>query len=118
MPPEARAGDIVTVCKEIPVIDRQNDRLEIVQQILKACQEFGVFQVINHGFSDKMMENMMALYDEFFNFPVEDKLGVYSEKPCKGCTLYTSGLEYGKEDVHYWKDALKPSYSSLTILAG
>ncbi|KAJ0512557.1 putative oxoglutarate/iron-dependent dioxygenase, non-heme dioxygenase domain-containing protein [Helianthus annuus] len=107
MPPERRAGDYITVCKEIPVINLEDDRSEIVRQILKACQEFGVFQVINHGVSDKMMEDMMALYDEFFNLPVEDKLGVYSEKLRKGCTLYTSGLEYAKEDVHYWKDTLK-----------
>ncbi|KAI3806067.1 hypothetical protein L1987_21959 [Smallanthus sonchifolius] len=107
MPPERRAIDFVTFCKEIPVINLQNDQLEIVQQILKACQEYGLFQVINHGVSDKTMEDMMALYDEFFNLPVEDKLGVYSEKPRKGCTLYTSGLEYPKEDVHYWKDTLK-----------
>ncbi|KAL8267807.1 hypothetical protein R6Q59_001605 [Mikania micrantha] len=107
MPPERRAGDFVRVCNEIPVINLVNDRREIVQQILKACQEFGLFQVINHGVPDKMMEDMMALYDEFFNLPVEDKLGVYAEKPRKGCTLYTSGLEYAKEDVHYWKDTLK-----------
>ncbi|XP_076905252.1 hyoscyamine 6-dioxygenase-like [Bidens hawaiensis] len=111
LPPERRAGDFVTVCNEIPLIDLEDDRSDIVRQIIKACQEFGVFQVINHGVSDKMMEGMMALYDEFFNLPVEDKLGIYSEKPLKGCTLYTSGLEYAKEDVHYWKDTLKhPCY--------
>ncbi|KAI3760171.1 hypothetical protein L1987_50562 [Smallanthus sonchifolius] len=108
MPPERRAGDFVTLCKEIPVIDLQNDRSEIVQLILKACQEFGIFQVINHGVSGKMMQDMMALYDEFFNLPVEDKLGVYSEKRGnKGCMLYTSGSEYAKEDVHLWKDTLR-----------
>ncbi|KAL8224951.1 hypothetical protein R6Q57_017508 [Mikania cordata] len=58
MPPERRAEDFVTVCNEIPVI--------------------------NHGVPDKMMKDMMALYDEFFNLPVEDKLGVYAEKPRKG----------------------------------
>ncbi|KAK1412615.1 hypothetical protein QVD17_34005 [Tagetes erecta] len=107
MPPERRAEDFLTVCKEIPVINLQNARSEIVKQVLKACQEFGVFQVINHGVSARMMEDTMALYDEFFNLPVEDKLGVYSETPRRGCTLYTSGLEYAKEEVHYWKDTLK-----------
>lgn len=45
MPPERRPGDFIAVCKEIPVINLQNDRSEVVQQILKACQEFGLFQV-------------------------------------------------------------------------
>ncbi|PWA34910.1 hyoscyamine 6-dioxygenase [Artemisia annua] len=89
MPPERRAGDFVTISKDIPVINLQNDR------------------VINHGVPDEMMADMRVLYDEFFNMPVEDKLGVYAEKFGKGCTLYTSGMNYAKEDVHYWKDTLK-----------
>lgn len=107
MPPERRAGDFVTINKDIPVINLQNDRSDIVQQITKACQEFGLFQVINHGVPDEMMADIRVLYDEFFNMPVEDKLGVYAEKFGNGCTLYTSGLNYAKEDVHYWKDTLK-----------
>ncbi|XP_024982278.1 hyoscyamine 6-dioxygenase-like [Cynara cardunculus var. scolymus] len=111
MPPERRPGDFVSVCNEIPVIDLQEnpnvDRSQIVQQILKASQEFGLFQVINHGVSAKMMEDIRVLYDEFFNMSIDDKLGVYSETFGTGCTLYTSGLDYAKEDVHYWKDTLK-----------
>ncbi|KAI3678813.1 hypothetical protein L6452_38116 [Arctium lappa] len=112
MPPERRSGDFVSVCDEIPVIDLQEnpkiDRSDIIQQILKACQEFGLFQVINHGVSEKMMEDMRVLYHEFFNMPVDDKLGVYSEIwRNTGCSLYTSGFTYAEEDVHYWKDTLK-----------
>jgi len=107
MPPERRAGDFVTISKDIPVINLQNDRSDIIQQVMKACQEFGLFQVINHGVPEEMMADMRVLYDEFFNMPVEDKLGVYAEKFGDGCTLYTSGLNYAKEDVHYWKDTLK-----------
>ncbi|KAL4585766.1 hypothetical protein LXL04_010392 [Taraxacum kok-saghyz] len=126
MPPERRPGDFITVCKDIPVIDLQNDRFEIVQQILKACQEFGLFQTIkltqaptfiissftgdqsdNHGVSEELMADIRALYDEFFNMPIEDKLSVYSETFGRGCKLYTSGLNYAEEYVHYWKDTLK-----------
>ncbi|KAJ9564825.1 hypothetical protein OSB04_000791 [Centaurea solstitialis] len=112
MPPERRAGDTVSVCNEIPVIDLQenpkNNRSDIIQHILKASQEFGLFQVINHEVSEKMMEDMMLLYHEFFNMSIDDKLGVYSETPGAGvdCVLYTSSLNYAKEDVHFWKDTL------------
>ncbi|KAJ9565151.1 hypothetical protein OSB04_001117 [Centaurea solstitialis] len=108
-----RPGDFVSVCNEIPVIDLQEnpniDQSDIIQQILKACQQFGLFQVINHGVSEKMMEDMRVLYNEFFNMPIEDKLGVYSEThgALSKCALYTSGLDYSKEDVHFWKDTLK-----------
>ncbi|KAJ9564985.1 hypothetical protein OSB04_000951 [Centaurea solstitialis] len=112
MPPERRPGDFVSVCNDIPVIDLQEnantDRSDIIQQIHKACQEFGFFQVINHGVSEKMMEDMRVLYHEFFNMPIDDKLGLFSETSsvASGCSLYTSGLNYHKEDVHYWKDTL------------
>ncbi|KAL4585767.1 hypothetical protein LXL04_010393 [Taraxacum kok-saghyz] len=107
MPPERRPGNFVAVCKEIPVIDLQNDRYETVQQILKACQEFGLFQVINHGVSKKMMADIRVLYDEFFNMSMEDKLGLYAKTYGKGCTLHTSGVNYANEKVHLWKDTLK-----------
>lgn len=53
-PPETRPG-ILTVpsCKTIPVIDLNRadvqNRTDIVQQILKASQEFGFFQVNTRG---------------------------------------------------------------------
>lgn len=72
----------------------------------KTWVEIGI-QVINHGVSEEMMADIRVLYDEFFNMPIEDKLSVYSENFGKGCTLYTSGLNYAKEDVHFWKDTLK-----------
>ncbi|GMP41015.1 hypothetical protein CsSME_00011266 [Camellia sinensis var. sinensis] len=49
LPPDRRPGIVnVPIGKDIPVIDFQSivdpdDRVEIVQQILKACQEFGLF---------------------------------------------------------------------------
>ncbi|XP_071697092.1 hyoscyamine 6-dioxygenase-like [Rutidosis leptorrhynchoides] len=107
MPPENRPGDFIKVCNEIPVINLQDDRSKIVPQILKACSEFGLFQVIKHGVSDKMMADISDLYDEFFNMSVEEKSGLYSEKHDEGFTLYTSGMNYTKEDVHYWKDTLR-----------
>nr|XP_043635258.1 hyoscyamine 6-dioxygenase-like [Erigeron canadensis] len=109
VPPERRCGDFVAVCKDIPVIDLQKQRPESVQQILKACQEFGVFQVVNHGLTDKMMADMRVLYDEFFNMPVEEKLDVYSDKPGEcvlSTTTSTSTSHYAKEHVLSWRDTL------------
>ncbi|KAJ9565150.1 hypothetical protein OSB04_001116 [Centaurea solstitialis] len=112
MPPEKRPGDSVSVCNEIPVIDLhenlKNNRSDIIKHILKACQEFGLFQVINHGVSEKMMEDVMVLYHEFFNMSIDDKLCVYSETPLgAACSLYPSSLNYAKEDVHFWRDILR-----------
>lgn len=51
LPKEERPGDIAApVCKDIPVIDLSQaegslDRYEIIQTMMKASQEFGIFQV-------------------------------------------------------------------------
>ena len=52
LPPERRPS-AVPPCKTIPVIDLRGlncDRTNLVQQIIKASQEYGFFQVINHCF--------------------------------------------------------------------
>lgn len=49
-PPDKRPGKLIFPdCKDIPTIDLEKaeglDRAEIIQQIMKASQEFGFFQV-------------------------------------------------------------------------
>jgi hypothetical protein len=50
LPPDERPGKhVFPVCKDIPIVDlekaRCNERTELVQQILKATQDFGFFRV-------------------------------------------------------------------------
>ncbi|KAI8549831.1 hypothetical protein RHMOL_Rhmol06G0056000 [Rhododendron molle] len=81
-------GDIeVPVCKDLPVIDLSqldgiDHRVKIVQQIMKANRDFGMFQVINHGVSEELVDETMTLFKEFFNMPTEDNamelVGSYS----------------------------------------
>ncbi|KAK3026170.1 hypothetical protein RJ639_040557 [Escallonia herrerae] len=111
MPPERRPGNFLSICKEIPLIDlgqaAGSGRAQVVQQIIKAGQEFGFFQVINHGVSEEMMQDTMDLYKEFFGLPAEENASLCTDDNSKSCRLFTSGLNYAKEEVHYWKDTLK-----------
>lgn len=72
----------------------------LIKFVLKA-------QVINHGVSEDLMKETMSLYKEFFNMAAEDKASLYSEDLSQSTRLYTSGLDYTKEEVHNWKDTLK-----------
>ncbi|KAI9119427.1 hypothetical protein K1719_010102 [Acacia pycnantha] len=70
-PPEKRPGDLrVPVDEVIPVIDlseaEQGDRTATIQKILKAAQEFGFFQVINHAVSQNLMNESMVVCKELF----------------------------------------------------
>ncbi|XP_059660366.1 protein DOWNY MILDEW RESISTANCE 6-like isoform X2 [Cornus florida] len=111
-PPDQRPGKlIVPLCKTIPVIDlgkaEDHDQSDIVQQILNASQEFGFFQVINHGVSENLVDDTVSLFKEFFNMPDEDKASVYSEDSNKSCKLFTSSLNYANEEFHLWRDNLR-----------
>ncbi|MBA0611627.1 hypothetical protein Godav_012299 [Gossypium davidsonii] len=111
-PPETRPGNhIIPRSNAIPVIDLSNasahDRTLVVQQILKASQEFGFFQVINHGVSEDLMNDTMNVFKEFFELPAEDKADLYSEEFNRPCKLYTSSANYDGDKVHLWRDSLR-----------
>ncbi|GMP25596.1 hypothetical protein CsSME_00002391 [Camellia sinensis var. sinensis] len=97
LPPDRRPGMVnVPIGKDIPVIDFQtiadpDDRIEVVQQILKACQEFGLFQVINHGVSRTLVDEAMNVLNEFFcTTPTEYKAQFVKDARDKSCVLFTS----------------------------
>ncbi|GER33436.1 2-oxoglutarate (2OG) and Fe(II)-dependent oxygenase superfamily protein [Striga asiatica] len=90
-----------------PVIDFGcGDTKLIANQIAQACQQNGCFQVINHGVSEELMEKMVRVTREFFELPVEEKMKLYSNDPCKTMRLSTSS-NFLKEKVHNWRDYLR-----------
>ncbi|KAL3603505.1 hypothetical protein D5086_004364 [Populus alba] len=111
-PEETRPGKVaIALCESIPVIDlgdiAGHNRANIAQEILKASQEFGFFQVINHGVSKALMNDTMSVFKEVFEMPAEDLAGIYSEDPDRSCRLFTSSNSYANEDVHNWRDFLR-----------
>ena len=62
--------------------------------------------MINHGVSESLMNEAMDVCKDFFDMPGEYKAGFYSNDPIKSCRLYTSTLNYDKEEFHYWRDNL------------
>ncbi|KAJ4822097.1 hypothetical protein Tsubulata_002812, partial [Turnera subulata] len=113
-PPEERARElVVSSCKTIPVIDLGDtggaggDRAIAVQNVLKARQELGFFQVINHGVPEDLMSSAMSVFKEFFEMPAEDRASLYSEDPNRSCRVFSSTLSYARESVHFWRDGLR-----------
>ncbi|PIN04039.1 Hyoscyamine (6S)-dioxygenase [Handroanthus impetiginosus] len=108
-PPDKRPGKhVFPVFRNVPVIDLQksedHNRAGIIQQIFHASQEFGFFQVINHGIPVSLMDDTMNVFKEFFGMPAEYKAGFYSTDGSKKCRIYSSTMNYDKEEVHYWRD--------------
>ncbi|XVF21600.1 hypothetical protein REPUB_Repub12eG0103800 [Reevesia pubescens] len=111
-PPETRPGKlIVPSCNTIPVIDLSKaegqNRTDIVQQILNASEEFGFFQVVNHGIPENLMNEGIDVFKEVFEMPAEDKAVLYSNDPKRSCRLSTSSANYDWEKNHLWRDNLR-----------
>ncbi|XP_065856864.1 protein LATERAL BRANCHING OXIDOREDUCTASE 1-like [Euphorbia lathyris] len=68
--PELKSMDIK---EEIPVIDLSSETAQVVFMIRKACQKYGFFQVINHGVSTELRQNMERVAKQFFDQPLDQK---------------------------------------------
>ncbi|KAI7983045.1 Protein YIF1B-A [Camellia lanceoleosa] len=82
------------------------NQTELVQQIVKASQEFGFFQLINHGVPEGLVQDVMRVAKELFELPADDNASLYSEDPKKSCRLYMS-IDCVHEKVLFWRDTLR-----------
>lgn len=63
----------------IPVIDlqglwREEEQQNIIEQIGSACKKWGFMQIINHGVSENLLENINMQGRGLFSLPFEQKL--------------------------------------------
>ena len=85
---------------EVPVIDLSGKRSKVAKLIVKACEEYGFFKVINHGVPHHILNKMEDERFEFFDKPLVEKKQVRANNPfgygCKNIGLGgdTGELEY------------------------
>ncbi|KAK6918956.1 Non-hem dioxygenase N-terminal domain [Dillenia turbinata] len=82
----------------IPVIDLSGlngsddqKRSLTIKEIGSACEEWGFFQVKNHGVKISLMEEMVKAVEEFFNLPLEEK-NKYASNDVMDPVRYGTGL--------------------------
>ncbi|KAK8702365.1 hypothetical protein V6N13_020721 [Hibiscus sabdariffa] len=94
----------------IPVVDLQHlegpNRSTVVKAIGQACQNYGFFQVKNHGVSNEVIDKLMRVSKEFFHLPESERLKNYSDDPMKTTRLSTS-FNVRTENVSSWRDYLR-----------
>ncbi|CAI8607771.1 unnamed protein product [Vicia faba] len=94
----------------IPIIDLQgldsSNRYEIIQKIAHACQNYGFFQILNHGVSEKVVSDMMNVSKDFFNMSESERMKSYSDDPLKTTRLSTS-FNVKTEKISNWRDFLR-----------
>ncbi|KAI0520189.1 hypothetical protein KFK09_007660 [Dendrobium nobile] len=107
---------------EIPVISLQGmdeeggeggQRSEICRQIVAACEDWGIFQVVDHGLDAELIASMTRLAREFFALPAEEKLRFDMSGGKKGGFIVSSHLQ--GEVVQDWREIV--TYFSYPIHA-
>lgn len=103
---------------EIPVIsldgiDDVERRVEICDKIVKACENWGIFQVVDHGVDTKLLSEMTRLAREFFHMSPEEKLRFDMTGGKKGGFIVSSHLQ--GEAVQDWREIV--TYFSYPIKA-
>lgn len=101
---------------DIPVIsldgiDEESKRGEICKKIVEACEDWGIFQVIDHGVDGDLVKEMTRLAREFFALPPEEKLRFDMSGGKKGGFIVSSHLQ--GEAVQDWREIV--TYFSYPI---
>lgn len=72
------------------------------KSIVKACEEWGVFQVVDHGIDASLVAAMTELSHAFFYLPAEDKLWYHMSAGDRGGFSISSHLQ--GEAVQNWRE--------------
>nr|UWK01857.1 flavanone-3-hydroxylase [Erythronium umbilicatum]UWK01858.1 flavanone-3-hydroxylase [Erythronium umbilicatum] len=104
---------------DIPVIslagldDDEKVRTQICDKIVAACEDWGIFQVVDHGVDAALVADMARLAREFFALPPEEKLRFDMSGGKKGGFIVSSHLQ--GEAVQDWREIV--TYFSYPIRA-
>ncbi|KAG8389230.1 hypothetical protein BUALT_Bualt02G0207200 [Buddleja alternifolia] len=100
---------------QIPVIDLQgiherSRRIEIVDEIRKASQTWGFFQMVNHGVPISVTDAILDSTRRFHEQPKEDKMELYSSDGRRNVRFYTINGRLKKPDAASWRDAFSCTF--------
>ncbi|CAA7052166.1 unnamed protein product [Microthlaspi erraticum] len=100
---------------DIPVVDMSKvwGKPEGLMSVRGACEEWGFFQVVNHGVSHDLMERMRGAWREFFELPLEEKRK-YANSP-ETYEGYGSRLGVVKDAKLDWSDYFFLNYLPSSI---
>uniref|UniRef100_A0AAU7NIR9 Flavonol synthase n=1 Tax=Saraca asoca TaxID=1073321 RepID=A0AAU7NIR9_9FABA len=111
LPPLKRPNPNAEIFNTLPIIDfsslhDESLRFQTINDIRIACKEIGLFQIINHGIPQSIMNGALEVAAEFFNLPKEEKMRLFSDdvhKPVR----YGTSVNHVRDEVYCWRDFIK-----------
>ncbi|KAK6145970.1 hypothetical protein DH2020_019839 [Rehmannia glutinosa] len=95
----------------IPVIDLEclnkdaSARIEIIDRVKEACEEWGFFQIVNHGIPMSLMNKVVESVRKFHELENEVKKQYYS-RDFKRKVVYNSNFDLHQAPSANWRDTL------------
>ncbi|KAI8563215.1 hypothetical protein RHMOL_Rhmol03G0095100 [Rhododendron molle] len=95
---------------QLPVIDfselQGSNRAQVVKYLANACENYGCFQLVNHGISGEVIRSTMDVSKRFFELPFEER-EKYMSPDTYSPVRYGTSLNQSKDAVFCWRDFLK-----------
>ncbi|XP_043705260.1 probable 2-oxoglutarate-dependent dioxygenase SLC1 [Telopea speciosissima] len=95
---------------KLPIIDfaqlQGPERSQVLKTLSKACEEYGFFQVTNHGIPTDVIRNMIDVSKRFFELPYEER-AKYMTPDLSSPVRYGTSFNQTKDGVFCWRDFLK-----------
>uniref|UniRef100_I1J533 Fe2OG dioxygenase domain-containing protein n=1 Tax=Glycine max TaxID=3847 RepID=I1J533_SOYBN len=83
----------------------EDERPQLSEKISQACEEYGFFQIVNHGIPEQVCNKMMTAITDIFNLPPEQTGQLYTTDHTKNTKLYNYYLNVeGGEKVKMWSE--------------
>ncbi|KAJ7265829.1 hypothetical protein O6H91_16G029800 [Diphasiastrum complanatum] len=96
--------------KQLPVIDLSrfhgDGRNQVMEELKSACESWGFFHLINHGFPDSSMKAMLEVVRQFFELPAEIKMRFFQKIGTGRKARYGLSFNTELDRVSDWKDFL------------
>ncbi|EFJ24520.1 oxidoreductase [Selaginella moellendorffii] len=103
-------GITIKAPNNLPIIDLSGidsddlKRKSAAEAIHLACQKWGFFQVIGHGISNELMQDIIKMVHHFFNLPAKERMVYYSTDIYKSFRFSTGSIASAKKK--FWSDYL------------
>ncbi|XP_059311773.1 gibberellin 2-beta-dioxygenase 2 [Lycium ferocissimum] len=98
--PLLRRANKKTSALGVPTIDLSDDKSNVSELIVKACEDYGFFKVVNHGVPKKVIARMEREAVDFFSRPVSQKQRAGPATPF-GYGCKNIGFNGDKGDLEY-----------------
>ncbi|KAK6140116.1 hypothetical protein DH2020_026114 [Rehmannia glutinosa] len=94
----------------LPIIDfaelQGPNRAQVLKSLAYACENYGFFQLVNHGIPEEIINNMVNVSKSFFEMPFSER-EKYMSADMSSPVRYGTSFNQTNDGVFCWRDFLK-----------